>query len=244
MVIEAALLSSVQPLSVADLRRLFDDVIDPDAIREHLAGLRSDWADRGVRLVELAGGWRFQTAPEVAQFLARLHPEKPPRYSRAVLETLAIVAYRQPVTRGDIEEIRGVTVSSQVVRTLEERGWIEVIGHKDVVGRPALFGTTRRFLDDLGLRALSELPPLESAEAPAAAVEAAEALGQRLIELEAPAGEVETVADAPAVEIEAEAPGGDADTEIRTDIEAGETAGAIDIQPDVHAGPDEPKRES
>ena len=127
---------------------------------------------------------------------------------------------------------------------VEERGWIEVIGHKDVVGRPALFGTTRRFLDDLGLRALSELPPLESAEAPAAAVEAAEALGQRLIELEAPAGEVETVADAPAVEIEAEAPGGDADTEIRTDIEAGETAGAIDIQPDVHAGPDEPKRES
>jgi segregation and condensation protein B len=160
MVIEAALLSSVQPLSVADLRRLFDDVIDPDAIREHLAGLRSDWADRGVRLVELAGGWRFQTAPEVAQFLARLHPEKPPRYSRAVLETLAIVAYRQPVTRGDIEEIRGVTVSSQVVRTLEERGWIEVIGHKDVIGRPELLATTRQFLDDLGLRSLDELPEL------------------------------------------------------------------------------------
>ena len=160
MVIEAALLSAVQPLSVADLRRLFDDVIDPDAIREHLAGLRSDWADRGVRLVELAGGWRFQTAPEVAQFLARLHPEKPPRYSRAVLETLAIVAYRQPVTRGDIEEIRGVTVSSQVVRTLEERGWIEVIGHKDVIGRPELLATTRQFLDDLGLRSLDELPEL------------------------------------------------------------------------------------
>ena len=160
MVIEAALLSAVQPLSVADLRRLFDDAIDPDAMREHLAGLRSEWADRGVRLVELAGGWRFQTAPEVAQFLARLHPEKPPRYSRAVLETLAIVAYRQPVTRGDIEEIRGVTVSSQVVRTLEERGWIEVIGHKDVIGRPELLATTCQFLDDLGLRSLDELPEL------------------------------------------------------------------------------------
>lgn len=160
MVIEAALLSAVQPLSVADLRRLFDDALDGGAVRELLAGLRSDWSDRGVRLVELAGGWRFQTAPEVAQFLARLHPEKPPRYSRAVLETLAIVAYRQPVTRGDIEEIRGVTVSSQVVRTLEERGWIEVIGHKDVVGRPELLATTRQFLDDLGLRSLDELPEL------------------------------------------------------------------------------------
>ena len=167
MVIEAALLSAVQPLSVADLRRLFDDVIDADAVRELLAGLRSDWTGRGVRLVELAGGWRFQTAPEVAQFLARLHPEKPPRYSRAVLETLAIVAYRQPVTRGDIEEIRGVTVSSQVVRTLEERGWIEVIGHKDVVGRPELLATTRQFLDDLGLRSLDELPELAD---PSAAV--------------------------------------------------------------------------
>ncbi|GAA4416470.1 SMC-Scp complex subunit ScpB [Quisquiliibacterium transsilvanicum] len=167
IVIEAALLSAAQPLSMADLRRLFDDAIDPAAMRELLAGLRSDWTDRGVRLVELAGGWRFQTAPEVAQFLARLHPEKPPRYSRAVLETLAIVAYRQPVTRGDIEEIRGVTVSSQVVRTLEERGWIEVIGHKEVVGRPELLATTRQFLDDLGLRSLDELPELTD---PSAAV--------------------------------------------------------------------------
>jgi len=244
IVIETALLCAQQPLTVAELRKLFDDELGPDTIRTLLEDLRNDWQGRGVALVPLASGWRFQTAPAMAPFLDRLHPEKPPKYSRAVLETLAIIAYRQPVTRGDIEEIRGVTVSAQIVKTLEERGWIEVIGHKDVVGRPALFGTTRRFLDDLGLRALSELPPLESAEAPAAAVEAAEALEQRLIELEAPAGEVETVADAPAVEIEAEAPGGDADTEIRTDIEAGETAGAIDIQPDVHAGPDEPKRES
>ncbi len=226
IVIETALLCAQQPLTVAELRKLFDDELGPDTIRTLLEDLRNDWQGRGVALVPLASGWRFQTAPAMAPFLDRLHPEKPPKYSRAVLETLAIIAYRQPVTRGDIEEIRGVTVSAQIVKTLEERGWIEVIGHKDVVGRPALFGTTRRFLDDLGLRALSELPPLESAEAPAAAVEAAEALGQRLIELEAPAGEAEI------------------DTEIRTDIEAGETAGAIDIQPDVHAGPDEPKRES
>mgnify|MGYP001111552669 FL=1 len=244
IVIETALLCAQQPLTVAELRKLFDDELGPDTIRTLLEDLRNDWQGRGVALVPLASGWRFQTAPAMAPFLDRLHPEKPPKYSRAVLETLAIIAYRQPVTRGDIEEIRGGTVSAQIVKTLEERGWIEVIGHKDVVGRPALFGTTRRFLDDMGLRALSELPPLESAEAPAAAVEAAEALGQRLIELEAPAGEAETVADAPAVEIEAEAPAGDADTEIRTDIEAGETAGVIDIQPDVHAGPDEPKRES
>lgn len=160
MVIEAALLSASEPLSLGELRRLFDDEIDADEVRAALAGLQAHWSDRGVRLVELAGGWRFQTAPELAPFFARLHPEKPPRYSRAVLETLAIVAYRQPVTRGDIEEIRGVTVSSQVVRTLEERGWIEVIGHRDVIGRPELLATTRQFLDDLGLRSLDELPPL------------------------------------------------------------------------------------
>lgn len=160
MVIEAALLSTSEPLSLGELRRLFDDEIDADEVRAALASLQAHWSDRGVRLVELAGGWRFQTAPELAPFIARLHPEKPPRYSRAVLETLAIVAYRQPVTRGDIEEIRGVTVSSQVVRTLEERGWIEVIGHRDVIGRPELLATTRQFLDDLGLRSLDELPAL------------------------------------------------------------------------------------
>ncbi|MEN9317414.1 MAG: hypothetical protein RIS35_3807 [Pseudomonadota bacterium] len=159
-VIEAALLSSQAPLSVPDLRRLFEDQVGADDLRGLLEELRSEWSGRGVRLVSLAGGWRFQTAPEVAVYLARLHPEKPPRYSRAVMETLAIIAYRQPVTRGDIEEIRGVTVSSQVVRTLEERGWVESIGHKDVIGRPELLATTRQFLDDLGLRSLDELPPL------------------------------------------------------------------------------------
>lgn len=184
MVIEAALLSASQPLSLADLRRLFDDEIGADEVREALAGLQADWSGRGVRLVELAGGWRFQTAPELAPFLARLHPERPPRYSRAVLETLAIVAYRQPVTRGDIEEIRGVTVSSQVVKTLEERGWIEVIGHRDVVGRPELLATTRQFLDDLGLRSLDELPALADpgsvAPAGLAVAEAADAVAATL----------------------------------------------------------------
>ena len=159
-VIEAALLSSPTPLSVSDLRRLFDDEIGADVVRELVEQLRLDWEGRSVQLVALAGGWRFQTAPQVADHLARLHPEKPPRYSRAVLETLAIIAYRQPVTRGDIEEIRGVTVSSQVVKTLEDRGWIETIGHKDVIGRPALLATTRQFLDDLGLASLDALPPL------------------------------------------------------------------------------------
>ncbi len=171
-VIEAALLSAAHPLSVADLRRLFDDEVGADTVRGVLEELRLDWRHRGIRLVALAGGWRFQTAPEVAAYLARLHPEKPPRYSRAVMETLAIIAYRQPVTRGDIEEIRGVTVSSQVVKTLEDRGWIETIGHKDVIGRPALLATTRQFLDDLGLSSLDALPALSVQATPDAITQA------------------------------------------------------------------------
>jgi len=182
-IIEAALLCAQQPMPVAELRRLFagDVEVSADTVRALLDELRTQWQGRGVELVALAGGWRFQTAPDIARFIERLHPEKPPRYSRAVLETLAIIAYRQPVTRGDIEEIRGVTVSAQIVRTLEERGWIEVIGHKDVVGRPALFATTRQFLDDLGLRSLQELPALD-AELPAL-----DALGQRMMPLAEPA---------------------------------------------------------
>lgn len=159
-IIEAALLCADQPLTVPMLRRLFDDEIAPDTVRGLLAELAVDWRERSVQLVGVASGWRFQSRPEFAHYLDRLGNERAPRYSRATLETLAIIAYRQPVTRGDIEEIRGVTVSSSVVKTLEERGWIEVIGHKEVLGRPALFGTTRRFLDDLGLRSLEELPPL------------------------------------------------------------------------------------
>lgn len=179
-VIEAALLSAANPLSMSDLRRLFDDELDADTVRSMLESLQADWSERGVRLVALAGGWRFQTAPEVAPFLARLHPEKPPRYSRAVMETLAIVAYRQPVTRGDIEEIRGVAVSSPVVKTLEERGWIEVIGHKEVIGRPELLATTRQFLDDLGLRSLDELPALPDPGAVGEVAAVVQALEQQL----------------------------------------------------------------
>jgi segregation and condensation protein B len=160
-VLETALLSSQEPLSMADLRKLFDQEVGADTLRRLLDELREDWRGRGIELVNLATGWRFQTRPEFQPYLDRISPEKPPRYSRAVLETLAIVAYRQPVTRGDIEDIRGVTVSPGVVRSLEARGWIDVVGHRDAPGRPALYATTRKFLDDLGLRSLQELPPLE-----------------------------------------------------------------------------------
>ena len=164
IVIEAALLSAQQPLAVGELRRLFQDEVDADTVRALLEDLRADWSTRGVRLSSLASGWRFQTAPEMAEYLQRLHPEKPPRYSRAVMETLAIIAYRQPVTRADIEDIRGVAVSPNVLKTLEARGWVDTVGHRDAPGRPALHATTRKFLDDLGLRSLSELPPLTEIE--------------------------------------------------------------------------------
>ena len=160
-VLETALLSSQEPLSIADLRKLFDHEIGADTLRRLLDELRDAWCDRGIELVNIASGWRFQTRPEFQSYLDRISPEKAPRYSRAVLETLAIVAYRQPVTRGDIEDVRGVTVSPGVVRTLEARGWIDVVGHRDAPGRPALYATTRKFLDDLGLRSLQELPPFE-----------------------------------------------------------------------------------
>ncbi len=170
LVLETALLCAAQPMQLAEMHRLFGD--DPEltngTLRTWLETLQQQWDGRGMELAHLAGGWRFQSRPAMQRYLERLNPERPPKYSRAVLETLAIVAWRQPVTRGDIEDIRGVTVSSQIVKTLEDRGWIEVIGHRDAPGRPALFGTTRQFLDDLGLRALDELPPLESSQAAAA----------------------------------------------------------------------------
>jgi len=170
LVLETALLCAVQPMQISDMRKLFgdDEQFDSGTVRRLLETLQGNWADGGLELVQLASGWRFQSRPSMQRYLERLSPEKPPKYSRAVMETLAIVAWRQPVTRGDIEDIRGVTVSSQIVKALEDRGWIEVIGHRDAPGRPALFGTTRQFLDDLGLRALDELPPLESAHAAAA----------------------------------------------------------------------------
>jgi segregation and condensation protein B len=165
-VLETALLCADAPLSTTELRKLFaSEEVSPDDIRRLLSLLQLDWAEKGLELVSLSSGWRFQSRPEMQRYLERLNPEKPPRYSRAVLETLAIIAWRQPVTRGDIEDIRGVTVSSQIIRTLEERSWIEVLGHRDAPGRPALFGTTKQFLDDLGLRSLDELPAVESNEA-------------------------------------------------------------------------------
>ncbi|WP_420291409.1 SMC-Scp complex subunit ScpB [Burkholderia thailandensis] len=169
IVLETALICAQEPLKLGDLRKLFADGVSADTVRTLLEDLKQEWTGRGVELVALASGWRFQSKPAMRAYLDRLHPEKPPKYSRAVLETLAIIAYRQPVTRGDIEEIRGVTVNTQVVKQLEDRGWIEVIGHRDVPGRPALYATTKQFLDDLGLKALDDLPALEE---PAAHLEA------------------------------------------------------------------------
>jgi segregation and condensation protein B len=160
-IIEAALLSSQEPLSLVDLKRLFDDQVGSDVLRRLLDELREDWSGRAVELANTASGWRFQTRPEFQPFVERLNPDKRPRYSRAVMETLAIIAYRQPVTRGDVEDIRGVAVSAQIIQTLESRGWIDVVGHRETPGRPELFATTKSFLDDLGLRSLQELPPLE-----------------------------------------------------------------------------------
>ncbi len=160
-ILEAALLASQEPMGIAELKRLFDGEVGADTLKALLAELAEEWSGRAVGLVSLASGLRFQTRPEFQPYIERLSPEKPPRYSRAVMETLAIIAYRQPVTRGDIENIRGVTVSTQIIQTLENRGWIDVVGHRETPGRPALYATTKRFLDDLGLRSLEELPPLE-----------------------------------------------------------------------------------
>ena len=160
-VLETVLLASQEPLPVAELKGLFDEEPSTDTLRRVLDELRRDWQGRGVELVQVASGWRFRARPEYQRYLDRLNPQKPPRYSRAVLETLAIIAYRQPVTRGDIEDIRGVVVSPNIIRALEARGWVEVVGHKEVPGRPELLATTRAFLDDLNVASLAELPPLD-----------------------------------------------------------------------------------
>ena len=159
-VLETALLTAGQPLSLRDLRVLFDDELGADTLRQMLQDLELEWTTKGLELTHVASGWRFQSRPEMRAYLDRLHPEKPPKYTRAVLETLAIIAYRQPVTRGDMEDIRGVTIGSQILKQLEDRGWVEVIGHRETVGRPSLFATTRQFLDDLGLGSLDQLPLL------------------------------------------------------------------------------------
>jgi len=161
-VLETALLCASQPLQVRELRQLFHDELGADTLKTLLESIQQDWQQRGLELVQVASGWRMQSRPEMRDFLDRLHPEKPPKYSRAAMETLAIIAYRQPVTRGDMEDIRGVTVNSLVIKQLEDRGWVEVIGHRETVGRPMLYATTRQFLDDLGISSLDQLPPLET----------------------------------------------------------------------------------
>ena len=175
-ILETALICAPQPVSVRDLRMLFNDMLGADSIKTLLHELQQDWMQKGVELVCVASGWRFQSRPEMREYLDRLHPEKPPRYTRATLETLAIIAYRQPVTRGDIEDIRGVTVNSLIIKQLEDRGWVEVIGHRETVGRPALFATTRQFLDDLGLQSLNQLPMLDDTRAQAGVMQSLGAL--------------------------------------------------------------------
>ncbi|MBK7079281.1 MAG: SMC-Scp complex subunit ScpB [Betaproteobacteria bacterium] len=194
-ILEGALLIAGEPLPAASLARLFEPPLDVDVVHALLDGLRADWAGRGVELVQVATGWRFQGKPALQTFLDRLAPDKPPRYSRAVMETLAIIAYQQPVTRGDIEAIRGVAVSTNVVKSLEDRQWVEVVGHRETPGRPALYATTKTFLDDLGLRSLSELPPLSELDAshlleiPDAPTQAAEAQFALASEILAPSAD-------------------------------------------------------
>jgi segregation and condensation protein B len=198
-VIETALLCAQEPLTVADLSRLFVEDITTADIDETLLELQRAWDNKGMELVHIATGWRFQSRLSMREYLDRLTPEKPPKYSRAVMETLAIIAYRQPVTRGEIEEIRGVAVSSNVMKQLEDRGWVEVIGHKDTIGRPGLYATTKQFLDDLSLTNLQSLPMLEDA----APMAAAEQLGQVVMEFD-PTATVETVVIEESEEVVAE----------------------------------------
>ena len=170
-VVETALICAQQPLALRDLAVLFDGALTNDTLKSVLEELKSDWAEGGVELVSVASGWRFQSKAGMRAFLDRLHPEKPPRYSRAVLETLAIIAYRQPVTRGDMEDIRGVTINSLILKQLEDRGWVDVIGHRETVGRPALYATTRQFLDDLGVGSLDQLPLIDGQSGQAVLIE-------------------------------------------------------------------------
>lgn len=215
-VLETALLCAHEPLSINDMKKLYvetneaEEQVDADTIKLMLDELREDWADKGIEVIGLSTGWRFQSRPEMKVYLDRLNPEKPPKYSRATLETLAIITYRQPVTRGDIEEIRGVTVNSQTIKMLEERGWIESIGYRDVPGRPALFATTKHFLDDLGLTSLDQLPPLQQ-------VERGDMQGDALLEMQSLEAELEMHLDQAAIDFADDAASADAE------ILAGET---------------------
>ncbi len=245
-VLETALICANAPMPLAEMRALFDGEIGADTLRTLLDELANDWQARGVELVALASGWRLQSRPEMRQYLDRLHPEKPPKYSRAALEMLAIVAYRQPVTRGDIEDIRGVTVSSQIVKQLEDRGWIEAIGFREAPGRPALYATTRQFLDDLGLASLDQLPPLTGpqGDAPAAmaALQPAPLLNdepQAALPLD---GQNAEPAAAPRAEAQAEAEA-EAQAEAESEAEA-EAEAEAEVEPEATgeaATPDQPR---
>jgi len=212
-ILEAALLVAGEPVAPSELARLFEPPLDTETVRKLLEEIRAAWSGRSVELTQVASGWRFRAKPEIQPYLDRLAPDKPPRYSRAAMETLAIIAYRQPVTRGDIESIRGVAVSTHIVKTLEDRQWIEVVGHRETPGRPALYATTKQFLDDLNLRSLSELPPLaeldtshllELPDAPAKAAEAGLALASPI--LGTPPAASDELASAPADEPGRDAP--------------------------------------
>lgn len=192
-ILETALLCATEPMRVSELAKLFGetDNVQTDVIKQQIKNLQSEWADKGVELTEIASGWRFQSRPEMQKYLERLNPEKPPKYSRAVMETLAIIAWHQPVTRGDIEDIRGVSVSSQIIKTLEDRDWIEVIGHREGPGRPALFGTTKHFLDDMGLKSIADLPEIgaDTEALMAGDTELAQLLQEQTAQLKLPAEE-------------------------------------------------------
>ena len=194
-VLETALICAQQPVPLRELRVLFQDALGSDTLKLMLQELQLEWSQRGVELVQVATGWRFQSRPEMREYLDRLHPEKPPRYTRATMETLAIIAYRQPVTRGDIEDIRGVTVNSLIIKQLEDRGWVEEIGHRETVGRPALLATTRQFLDDLGLKSLDELPMLDEPEAQATLFSALDAEAGDAVVAQEPVVAVDTAPD-------------------------------------------------
>ncbi|MDO9419996.1 MAG: SMC-Scp complex subunit ScpB [Herminiimonas sp.] len=223
-ILETALLCAHEPLSINDMKKLYvessesDTQIDTDAIKQMLEELREDWIDKGIEVVSLSTGWRFQSRPEMKIYLERLNPEKPPKYSRATLETLAIITYRQPVTRGDIEEIRGVTVNSQTIKMLEDRGWIEAIGHRDVPGRPALFATTKHFLDDLGLTSLDQLPPLQQ-------VEKGDMQGDVLLEMQTLEAEIQAHLDQTAIDF----------AEAETGVEAAEAPAELQVERQIES---------
>jgi segregation and condensation protein B len=228
-VLETALICSQQPLPLREMRALFQDALGADTLKSMLQELQDDWALRGVELVGVASGWRFQSRPEMREYLDRLHPEKPPRYTRAVLETLAIIAYRQPVTRGDMEDIRGVTINSMILKQLEDRGWVEVIGHRETVGRPALYATTRQFLDDLGLASLDQLPPSDNTAAQAGALHVLEHAANDALQPALPMEEaLAEVPAEPAGDLAGEPVGERVDLSISTDAAALETADATD----------------